>query len=404
MSTPSRHGLVAIACGGTGGHLFPGLAIGASLEEQGAEVLYLVSNKEVDRHAVQGVPAEQVVTLPAVALTGRNWLAFARGFAGSLRVARTLFRSRPPGAALAMGGFTSAPPVLAARRDGAATFLHEANAIPGRANRWLAHVVDEAFVFFPGAAERLWHQRIRTVGMPVRAQFLTPADPGPCRAALGLRAGDPVLLVTGGSQGARTLNELMVRTLPVLRLLEPRLQVLHLTGDADFEAVRKAYAAQSVPARVRPFLTEMELALGAATALVSRAGASSLAEAAALGVPSLLIPLPSAADNHQYFNARALVDTGAARMLRQAEATPERVVWELRALLQEGPVREGVRQQLARWHSPDAARTVAEVILGARFAKGAPAPAPGGATGSVPGSAPGEKLHLTARRAALPAP
>jgi UDP-N-acetylglucosamine--N-acetylmuramyl-(pentapeptide) pyrophosphoryl-undecaprenol N-acetylglucosamine transferase len=401
MHAASAQPLVAIACGGTGGHLYPGLAIGESLESLGAEVHYLVSNKEVDQNAVRGLPPEQVGTLPAVGLDGRNLWAFARGFTRSLRVVRERFRARPPHAVLAMGGFTSAPPVVAARRHHAARFLHEANSIPGRANRWLAHLVDEAFVYFPGAAERLWHQHIRTVGMPVRPPFLAGFEPESCRAALGLQPADPVLLVTGGSQGARALNELMVRTLPGLRLLEPRLQVLHLTGEADYDTVRKGYAAQSVPARVRPFLTEMELALGAATVMVSRAGASSIAETAALRVPALLVPLPSAVDNHQYHNARALVETGAARLLTQDGATPEKVVWELRALLQDGPVREGVRQQLARWHSPEAARTVAEAILGTIVPGGARVASPRTA-GEPRGTCPERSFNLPARGATAP--
>lgn len=366
MKPPPEIPLVAIACGGTGGHVFPGLAIGEELQARGTDVLYLVSTKEVDRQALRGTPGEAVVALPAVGLSGRNWAGFLRGFLRAWRVARQVFRTRPPAAVLSMGGFTSAPPVLAGRGFRAATFLHEANAIPGRANRWLAHVVDEAFVNFPDTAGRLWTEKIRAVGMPVRTPFRSPPDPVAARAALGLRPDEPVLLITGGSQGARGLNELVLRALPLLRLFEPRLQFLHLTGEADLASTRQAYAAQRIPALVRPFLTEMDLALGAATAVVARAGASSLGEIAALGVPPILVPLPTAADNHQYYNARAVADPGAARLLPQAEATPEKLVWTLRPLLHEGPERTRLLEQLARWHKPDAADAVAEAIL-ARF-------------------------------------
>lgn len=362
MPSASRAPLIAIACGGTGGHLFPGLAVAEVLEERGVETLVLISTKEVDRQAVRGLPASQVEALPGVGLERGRRLAFVREFVRALGAARRLFRSRPPAAVLAMGGFTSVPPVLAARRCRAATFLHEANAIPGRANRWLAHFVDEAFVHFDSAVERLWHQHIRVVGMPVRSQF-RPADPADCRLALGLRPQDPVLLVTGGSQGARALNELVLRTWPSLRLLEPRLQLLHLAGAAEADAVKKAYAARGGAVLVRPFLTEMELALGAATVMVSRAGASSLAEAAAMRVPALVVPLPTAADNHQFYNARAFVEAGAARMLNQAEATPEKVLWELRALLQDGSQRATMQAALAKWHAPEAAATIAEVMM-----------------------------------------
>ncbi len=143
---------MAIACGGTGGHLFPGLAVAEQLVRRGCAAMLLISPKEVDQQAVQGVSGMEVVTLPAVGLKRGGEIAFVRGFIQSYRAAARLFKSRPPQAALAMGGFTSAPPILAAKRAGARTFLHESNTIPGRANRWLSRVVHRAFVGFPTAA------------------------------------------------------------------------------------------------------------------------------------------------------------------------------------------------------------------------------------------------------------
>ncbi len=376
--------------------MFPGLAVGEALEARGLGVRYLISEKEVDQRAVRGLPRAQVVALPAVGWERGGLLAFARGFLRARRACLRLFRESPPEVVLTLGGFVGVAPVWAGGRLGAATFLHEANSIPGRANRWLAHLVEEAFVYFPTAAERLWHQRVRVVGMPVRAPFRAEnaRDPAACRLALGLRPSDPVLLVTGGSQGARALNELLVRTVPLLRLWEPRLQVIHLTGAADYESVRQALARERIPALVRPFLTEMELALGAATVMVSRAGASSLAELAALGVPAVLVPYPHAADNHQYHNARAFADTGAARLLVQAEATPEALVRELRALLREEALRAGLRRALARWHTPDAAERLAAALAAARRKPHPDAPE------LLPGPAPAPAKSL----AAVPAP
>ncbi len=138
--------LVAIACGGTGGHLFPGLAVAEALARGGCAVSLIVSPKEVDQHAVKPAFGGEVVTLPAVGLVNGQIGAFLRGFWQSYRAARQLFKARPPRAVLAMGGFTSAPPILAGRKAGAATFLHESNSIPGRANRWLAPFVDAAFI------------------------------------------------------------------------------------------------------------------------------------------------------------------------------------------------------------------------------------------------------------------
>ena len=352
--------LVAIACGGTGGHLFPGLAVAEELQRRECEVLLLVSPKEVDQQSVRSVRDLKVATLPAVALQG-NLLAFARGSLASYQAARKLFVPCPPRAVLGMGGFTSAPPVLAGKRLGAKAFLHESNTIPGRANRWLAHVVDEAFVGFPGAANRLWIQRHAITGTPVREQFVS-ADVASCRLALGLDPKRPTLVITGGSQGATGLNNLVLAALAELVAHHPALQFIHLTGANDLTKAKEAHRATN-RSLVQPFLTEMELALGAATLVVSRAGASSLAELAAMRVPSVLVPLPTSADNHQLENARAFADTGAARLLEQRKVSPTQFASLVSELLKNSDAREQMQKALAQWHQPTAAADIAERIL-----------------------------------------
>jgi UDP-N-acetylglucosamine--N-acetylmuramyl-(pentapeptide) pyrophosphoryl-undecaprenol N-acetylglucosamine transferase len=353
---------VAIACGGTGGHLFPGLAVAERLVGRGCAVTLVISPKEVDQQAVKQAGDIEVITLPAVGLTRGRALAFARGFGRSYRTAKIAFRDWPPQAALAMGGFTSAPPILAAKRLGARTFLHESNTIPGRANRWLSWAVQGAFVGFPSAAKRLHNRRVSVTGTPVRPQF-TPRDAAACRAELGLDPAQPMALVMGGSQGASGINELVLQALPSLARQTPRWQWFHLTGPTDIEKVRQAYAALRLKAVVYPFFAAMELALGAATAAVSRAGASSLAELAAMGVPAVLVPYPAATDNHQFYNARAFEETGAARLLEQKGATAESLVKTLSELVEDQSVRERMRQALAQWHAPRAAEDIAEAIL-----------------------------------------
>src|SRR5206468_1721718 len=151
--------------------LFPGLAVAEQLRERGCAVTLLISPKEVDQQAVANVSGMEIATLPAVGLRRGAAIAFLRGFVRSYRMAAKLFRSQPPTAVLAMGGFTSAPPILAGRRFGARTFLHESNSIPGRANRWLSHGVNRAFVGFPSAARRLGRCDVTVTGTPVRPQF-----------------------------------------------------------------------------------------------------------------------------------------------------------------------------------------------------------------------------------------
>lgn len=353
---------IVIACGGTGGHLFPGLAVADRLVARQCAVALLVSPKEVDQQAVKGAKGVEVITLPAVALQRGSRLAFLWGFWKSWRASRNLFQSRRPQAALAMGGFTSAAPILAAKSAGAQTFLHESNSIPGRANRWLSRKVNHAFVGFASAAERLHTREATVTGTPVRSEF-RPADATACRVALGLDPSKPVIFVTGGSQGATSLNDLILTSLPLLAKRAPHWQWLHLTGPNDLERARQAYVAAGLKATVHRFLAEMDLALGASTAVVSRAGASSLAEIAAMRVPSLLVPFPHAADNHQFHNAQAFAGTGAARLLEQREASPEQVVGLLLHLAENAAARERIQAALGQWHSPRAADQIAEAIL-----------------------------------------
>ncbi len=353
---------VAIACGGTGGHLFPGVAVAEELRQRGCRVTLMVSPKDVDQKAIASISGMEIVTLPAVGLNKGGWIRFLAGFCKSYHQARRLFAFQRPDVVLAMGGFTSAPPVMAGRRCGAKTFLHESNSIPGRANRWLARWVDGAFVYFSTAASQLRAKRVEASGMPVRSQFLTHLTQGEARAALKFMPSAPLVLIMGGSQGASRINDLALEAVPILKQAVPDLQFMHLTGVRDVEKVQAGYKAHGAPALVLSFFDEMGTALAAADVAVSRAGASSLAELAARQLPSVLIPYPTAADNHQYFNARSFVQSGAARMLGQETATPGQLANEILDLLSDKK-RPAMQQALAAWHAPLAAAQIAERIL-----------------------------------------
>ena len=379
MTAPKTNApFIAIACGGTGGHLFPGLAVAEQLKQHGCDVALLISPKDVDQQAVKSAHGMEIFTLPAVALQNKNYFSFAKSFWNSFCAARKIFKQRPPVAVLAMGGFTSAPPVLAAKFSGIKTFLHESNTIPGRANKFLARFVNVAFVGFPETAARLNARKVTVTGTPVRPQFrwgeapdeparedARPAKISECRVALGLEPNRPTVLAVGGSQGARGLNEMVLSALPLPA--EKNWQWLHLTGANDFEKVKTAYATRGITAVVKPFLAEMELALGAATVAVSRAGASSLAEIAAMRLPSLLVPFPAAAANHQFFNARIFEMSGAARLLEQKKSTPEKVSAILAELMEDNSVRSKMQSALIQWHAPKSAGQIAENILRAVF-------------------------------------
>ena len=356
MNPPAKR--VAIACGGTGGHLFPGLAVGDALVARGCEGTLLVSPKEVDQTAVKSAYGMEVESLPMVALSG-NLPRFAACFWSSLGQCRKLFRDKPPDAVLAMGGFTSAPPVIAGKLIGARIFLHEANAIPGRAVKLLAPLADEVFVQFPAAMPRVLSTNIRATGLPVRSA-LEPIEKADARTALGLADDRPVLLVMGGSQGAQSINQALIDSLPHLAKAVPGLQFIHLTGSGSVEPVRQAYEALGLSAVVRPFLTEMEYALGAADLALSRSGASSLAEFSAMELPAILIPYPTAVDDHQRLNARSFVDIGAARCFHQKQLTPNLLVSQLSELFGSPAKLEVMAGAMKQWKAAQATEEVVQ--------------------------------------------
>jgi UDP-N-acetylglucosamine--N-acetylmuramyl-(pentapeptide) pyrophosphoryl-undecaprenol N-acetylglucosamine transferase len=217
-------------------------------------------------------------------------------------------------------------------------------------------------------------RQVSVTGTPVRPGFFA-APSASDRAALGLRPDGPVLLVMGGSQGASGVNDLALRALPLVHKAIAGLQVLHLTGRADFDKVRAAHEASGVCAAVLPFLERMDLALGLATLAVSRSGASSLAEMAAARLPSLLIPFPAATDNHQFHNAREFVQTGAARMLEQKSTSPEVFAAVLIELLSNRDALARMQEALTRWQQPHAADQIADSIMRSIGNHSEPAPA-----------------------------
>ena len=347
---------VAIACGGTGGHLFPGIAVGDALVARGFEVLLLVSPKEVDQTAVKSAYGMEIEALPMVGLT-RNPLNFSYKFLQSVNCCRKLFLRKRPGAVLAMGGFTSVSPVIVGKIMGAKIFLHEANAVSGRANRILSPLADEVYVQFPDSVPQVMGGGVRATGLPVRAtmELVSKAD---ARTVLGLADDLPVLLIMGGSQGANAINQIIIDALPYLRKALPKLQFIHLTGTQNLDQIRLTYDALGIRAVVRPFLTEMEYALGAADLVVSRSGASSLAEFSSMELPAILIPYPSAVDDHQRSNAQTFVEMGAARCFHQKQLTPRLFTRQIKELFNRPAKLKKMAESMKRWKSKCATEEV----------------------------------------------
>src|SRR5438309_1015382 len=322
-----------IACGGTGGHLFPGIAVAEVLRDRGHEVMLLISEKEIDALALSGHTNFRVEKLPTVGLPSPfspAFFGFLRRFYESLSLCRSLYRKFKPQVVLGMGGFTSTAPVLAARIRGIAAFIHESNAVPGKANRLTARMVHAVMLGFKECAPFFPKTHTEVTGTPVRTE-LVRLDRRVARRKLGLDEDLPTLLVMGGSQGASGMNQALIKSLPFLQGLS--LQVIHLSGGRDERLVADNYRRENVPAYIAPFHHRMEEVYSAADLVVARAGAASLAEFAAFSLPGILIPFPYAADDHQSRNAEIFARAQAAILLKESELSGELLAGKIKELI-----------------------------------------------------------------------
>jgi UDP-N-acetylglucosamine--N-acetylmuramyl-(pentapeptide) pyrophosphoryl-undecaprenol N-acetylglucosamine transferase len=323
-----------IACGGTGGHLFPGIAVAEALRDRGHEVILLVSEKEIDALALSGRTNFRFEKLPTVGLPSPfspAILGFIRRFYESFSLCRSIYRKFKPQVVLGMGGFTSTAPVLAGRIRGISTFIHESNAIPGKANRLTARMVRAVMLGFKECAPFFPKAHTEVTGTPIRTE-LKPLDRQVARQRLGLRTDLPTLLVMGGSQGASGINQAIIKSLPFLH--GAPLQVIHLSGARDERLVADNYGREKIPAYISAFHHRMEEVYSAADLLVARAGAASLAEFAAFSLPSILIPFPYAADDHQTRNAEIYARAQAAVLVKESEITGELLARKIRELIE----------------------------------------------------------------------
>lgn len=324
-----------IACGGTGGHLFPGIAVAEVLRDRGHEVMLLVSEKDIDALALSGRSGgfrfEKLPTVGLPSAFSPAILGFVRRFYESFSLCRSIYRKFNPQVVLGMGGFTSTAPVLAGRMRGISTFIHESNAIPGRANRLTARMVRAVMLGFSECAPFFPKAHTEVTGTPIRTE-LKPLDRQAARRKLGLRDDLATLLVMGGSQGASGINQAMIKALPLLQGVP--LQVIHLSGARDERLVGDNYRRESIPAYIAAFHHTMEEVYSAADFAVARSGAASLAEFAAFSLPAILIPFPYAADDHQTRNAEIYARAGAAVLLKESELSDELLARKIRELIE----------------------------------------------------------------------
>ena len=354
---------IIITGGGTGGHLFPGIAMAEAILENFPEctVVFIGTERQIDGRALQGRPFTSIPLkcrgLKGVGLFAK--LTTLLKMPSSIFSAKGIIRRYRPDLVFGVGGYVTGPVILAARLLGIPCGIHEQNSVPGLANRLLGKIVNKIFISLPGS--EIYFPAGKTIlsGNPVRKELLAAAaEP---RAA---GEGTTTLLVLGGSQGAHRVNMLVVEALAAQQSKLPTgFRVLHQTGTADEEKMRNRYASLGIKAQVGAFFDNMAQLYQQADLVVSRAGATTLAELMIFHKPAILIPFPYAADNHQEKNGRYLVEHNGARMFIEAELTAQALSEEILSLINNTKQRQEMAANIGSLGHPNATRTIVKHCL-----------------------------------------
>lgn len=360
MSSVTRH--YVLAAGGTGGHLTPAFALAAELVKRGHHVALVTDERGA---AIPGKPDFLPAHVLPAGRFGKNplgWPAGLRAVLEGRRMARRLYETFQPGAVVGFGGYPALPALLAATAEGIPSVIHEQNAVLGRVNRLLAGRVDAIATAYPEVLrlKEKFAAKVHLVGNPVRPEVLAlRAQEFPPFTADGLFR----VLVTGGSQGARVLSEVVPDGLAMLPpALRSRLQVTQQCRPEDLEAVRARYASHAIPAELGTYFEDMQARLADTHLFIGRAGASTIAELTAVGRPAILVPLPIATDDHQAANVREMVKAGGARSIRQHNFTAPELAKQIQAMAQNpGSLANAAH---AAWNCgrPDAAEKLADLV------------------------------------------
>lgn len=363
-STPHRQIRILMAAGGTGGHIFPALAVADELRRRseaadpgrvGYQTVFLGTGRGLESHVIPraGYRLEKVDAAGLKGISGRKRLLNAARLPRSaFETAKLLYRFRP-GVVVGIGGYVSGPVMMEAALAGIPTLLYEPNVVPGFTNRVLAPVVRLAAVGFEQSLAA-YGSKGRVTGHPVRQGFYE-IEPK-------LHEPPYKILIVGGSQGARALNQCIVESLPLFNSKAVPLSFIHQTGEADYNAVEAAYGDQWAGSEVCVFIDDMAGAFSRADLVICRAGAATVAELAAAGKTSILVPYPSATDQHQLHNAMALKDAGAACVIEQKNLNPGRLVDCVMSLLGDKGKLARMEQGAKNLANPQAASRIADLI------------------------------------------
>ncbi len=341
--------------GGTGGHVFPALAVGRVLQQRGHRLLFIGTREGMEARLVP----ESGFEMAFIRSGGLNRVGLRRQLQTSMQLpvgvgsAWKLLRKFRPKAVFSMGGYVAGPVMLAALFEKIPLIVMEPNAMPGFANRRVAGKVYRALLGFPAAAAWFPPHLTEVTGLPVREEFfqLHPKQ-----------GGSFTVLITGGSRGARTLNRASRESWPRFRESGAPVRIIHQTGAAEHESLAREFAEAGIPGEILPFISNMGKAFANADLVIARAGAGAVSEIAAARMPSLLVPLPFAADDHQRKNAEALGIEGAARMVPDSEMNGERLFREVEALRNSPAELTAMRNNVQRFARPDAAERAADVM------------------------------------------
>jgi UDP-N-acetylglucosamine--N-acetylmuramyl-(pentapeptide) pyrophosphoryl-undecaprenol N-acetylglucosamine transferase len=351
-----------ITGGGTGGHLFPGIAVAEAVIENfpDSKVLFIGTQRLIDAKVLHGRGFE-TVALKSRALKGMGLLGILRTIfllPTSLMAALSIIRNFKPDLVLGVGGYVTGPVILAARLIGIPCCIHEQNSIPGMANKILGKIVNRVFVSLPGSEKHFPPPKTFITGNPVRRELLNAAA-SPTTNKTGFN-----LLVLGGSQGAHRVNTLILEAITLYKSeLPEQLTIIHQTGTVDEQEVRDTYQNLAVTAEVAPFFSNMEELYRTSDLVISRAGATTLAELMIFHKPAILIPFPYAADNHQEENGRLLVARGGALMFSEAELTGELLGWEILNLATDRERRAEMAEKTGCLAQPNATAAILQHCL-----------------------------------------
>ena len=352
---------IVIAGGGTGGHLFPGIAIAEEFikRDKQTEILFIGTQKGIESKLLGGAGYE-LRTIDVEGIKGRGMKALVKGFyqiPQSMWQSRRILKEYRPQIVIGVGGYASGPAVLAACFMGMVTAIAEQNAVPGITNRILGKFVDKIFVTYAQTTELFSSSKVLLSGNPVRAAFT---------GVRGLRRAEKdflQLLVFGGSQGALAINKSVVEMLPQLQKMKNKVRILHQTGASEVESVREAYGRYGIEADVTAFIIDMADAYRQADLIICRAGATSLAEITTAGKAPILIPFPWATNDHQTKNAQALVDKGAAIMINEKDLNGNKLFEVVEGLLCDQKRLKLIEENSAKIGNINAAANIVDACL-----------------------------------------